>query len=76
MNEVREVTGTAFVVAEFRARENEQVHPLYLDPVVRIFLDERKKKSSRGDPRRLSSGRENASAANPPLMPSLQPAAG
>ena len=25
MNDVREVTGTAFVVAEFRARENEEV---------------------------------------------------
>jgi methyltransferase (TIGR00027 family) len=40
MNEVREVTGTAFVVAEFRARENAEAHPLYLDPVVPIFLDE------------------------------------
>jgi len=46
MNEVREVTGTAFVVAEFRARENEQAHPLYLDPVVHIFLDERTKKAA------------------------------
>ena len=46
MNEVREVTGTAFIVAEFRALENEQTHPLYLDPVVRIFLDERTKKAA------------------------------
>ncbi|MGE5260996.1 MAG: class I SAM-dependent methyltransferase [Actinomycetota bacterium] len=41
MNEVREVTGTAFVVAEFRARENEEPHPLYVDPIVGIFLDAR-----------------------------------
>ncbi|MGE5260675.1 MAG: class I SAM-dependent methyltransferase [Actinomycetota bacterium] len=41
MNEVREVTGTAFVVAEFRARENEETHPLYVDPIVGIFLDAR-----------------------------------
>ena len=41
MSEVREVTGTAFVVAEFRARENEEAHPLYLDPIVPIFLDAR-----------------------------------
>jgi methyltransferase (TIGR00027 family) len=41
MNDVREVTGTAFVVAEFRARENEEAHPLYTDHVVPIFLDAR-----------------------------------
>jgi methyltransferase (TIGR00027 family) len=41
MNDVRQVTGTAFVVAEFRARENEEPHPLYTDHVVPIFLDAR-----------------------------------
>ena len=41
MSEVREVTGTALVVAEFRARENDEAHPLYTDRVVPIFLDER-----------------------------------
>ena len=46
MNEVREVTGTAFVVAEFRARENAEPHPLYLDPVVPIFLDERTRRAA------------------------------
>jgi methyltransferase (TIGR00027 family) len=46
MTEVREVTGTAFVVAEFRARENDEPHPLYLDPVVHIFLDDRTKKAA------------------------------
>lgn len=39
--EVREVTGTAFIVAEFRARENKEAQPLYTDHVVPIFLDER-----------------------------------
>jgi methyltransferase (TIGR00027 family) len=46
MNDVREVTGTAFVVAEFRARENEEAHPLYVDPVVHIFLDSRTRAAS------------------------------
>ena len=46
MNQVREVTGTAFIVAEFRACENEQANPLYRDPVVHIFLDERTKKAA------------------------------
>jgi methyltransferase (TIGR00027 family) len=41
MSEVRDVTGTAFVVAEFRARENEEPRPLYTDRVVPIFLDAR-----------------------------------
>ena len=46
MSEVREVTGTAFVVAEFRARENEEAHPLYTDHVVPIFLDARTRAAS------------------------------
>jgi methyltransferase (TIGR00027 family) len=46
MSEVREVTGTAFVVAEFRARENEEAHPLYVDPVVHIFLDARTREAA------------------------------
>jgi methyltransferase (TIGR00027 family) len=46
MNDVREVTGTAFVVAEFRARENAEAHPLYRDPIVHIFLDARSRAAS------------------------------
>ena len=46
MNEVREVTGTAFVVAEFRARENDEAHPLYVDPIVPIFLDDRTRRAA------------------------------
>jgi len=40
MSEIRNVTGTAFVVAEFRAQENEAACPLYRDPVVGLFLGE------------------------------------
>lgn len=39
MSEIRHVTGTAFIVAEYRARENDAPHPLYRDPVVPLFLD-------------------------------------
>ena len=39
--DIRHVTGTAFVVAEFRACENAERHPLYVDRVVPIFLDAR-----------------------------------
>jgi methyltransferase (TIGR00027 family) len=41
MTEIQDVTGTAFIVAEYRARENAASHPLYLDPIVPIFLDAR-----------------------------------
>jgi methyltransferase (TIGR00027 family) len=40
MAEIRNVTGTAFVVAEFRAEENWEKAPLYQDPVVGLFLNE------------------------------------
>jgi len=43
MTEIKHVTGTAFIVAEFRARENEQANPLYVDRIVPLFLDERTK---------------------------------
>jgi methyltransferase (TIGR00027 family) len=46
MTDVKNVTGTAFVVAEFRARENAEAHPLYLDPIVPIFLDARTKRAA------------------------------
>lgn len=41
MTAIKHVTGTAFIVAEYRARENEEAHPLYVDRVVPIFLDAR-----------------------------------
>lgn len=40
MTVIRNVTGTAFVVAEFRAEENRKPHPLCRDPIVHLFLDE------------------------------------
>jgi len=40
MAAIRNVTGTAFVVAEFRAEENKEICPLYRDPIVPLFLDE------------------------------------
>ncbi len=46
MTEVKDVSGTAFVVAEFRDRENAEPHPLYRDPIVPIFLDDRTKRAA------------------------------
>jgi len=40
MSEIKDVSGTAFVVAEFRAEENRAAAPLYQDSVVGLFLDE------------------------------------
>ena len=39
MPKVEKVPGTAFVVAVFRAEENQVSNPLYQDPQVEIFLD-------------------------------------
>ncbi|WP_228042257.1 MULTISPECIES: class I SAM-dependent methyltransferase [unclassified Tychonema] len=38
------VTGTAVIVAEFRAEENQETIPLYTDNVVKIWLNEETKK--------------------------------
>ena len=40
MTQIKNVSGTAFVVAEFRAEENRAAAPLYQDPVVGLFLDD------------------------------------
>jgi len=40
---IKDVTGTAFIVAEFRSQENASAHPLYSDPIVSLFLDDRTK---------------------------------
>jgi hypothetical protein len=37
MPEVKNVSGTAFVVAEFRAEENNEAYPLYRDSIVNYF---------------------------------------
>jgi methyltransferase (TIGR00027 family) len=44
--EIKNVSGTAFVVAEFRAEENNEVHPLYRDSIVRLFLNEDSKQAA------------------------------
>jgi methyltransferase (TIGR00027 family) len=41
--ELQNVSGTAFIIAEFRAEENEAVTPLYRDEIVRLFLNDRTK---------------------------------
>src|SRR5262245_12293360 len=38
MAQIKNVSGTAFVVAEFRAEENRQDDPLYQDWIVELFL--------------------------------------
>ena len=40
VSQIKDVSGTAFVVAEFRAEENRAARPLYRDPVVELFLNE------------------------------------
>ncbi len=40
MSKIQNVSGTAFVVAEFRAEENLENNPLYRDPVVGLFLND------------------------------------
>ena len=46
MTGIKDVTGTAFIVAEFRAQENAEANPLYVDPIVPLFLDERTKEAA------------------------------
>ena len=43
---IKDVSGTAFVVAEFRAHENAEANPLYLDRIVPLFLDERTRQAA------------------------------
>ena len=40
MTKIQDVTGTAFIVAEYRARENGEPNPLYRDPIVPLFLND------------------------------------
>ena len=39
MPEIKNVSGTAFIIAEFRAEENAAPEPLYRDEIVKLFLD-------------------------------------
>ncbi len=40
MSTIQDVSGTAFVVAEYRAEENQESAPIYTDPVVGLFLSD------------------------------------
>ena len=46
MTEIQDVTGTAFIVAEYRAQENAEQDPLYRDPIVPLFLSERTRQAA------------------------------
>jgi methyltransferase (TIGR00027 family) len=46
MTEIQDVIGTAFIVAEYRARENAEQNPLYRDPIVPLFLSEQTRQSA------------------------------
>jgi methyltransferase (TIGR00027 family) len=43
---IENVSGTAFVVAEFRAEENAEPSPIYVDPVVGLFLSRESKQAA------------------------------
>src|SRR5262245_14742027 len=43
---VRNVSVTAFVVAEFRAEENNAAYPLYRDSIVELFLNEQTRQAA------------------------------
>src|SRR5262245_3500440 len=46
MTAIENVSGTAFVVAEFRAEENDEAAPLYRDDVVELFLNEETRRAA------------------------------
>jgi len=46
MPEIQDVTGTAFIVAEYRAQENAEQNPLYRDPIVPLFLSNRTRQAA------------------------------
>jgi methyltransferase (TIGR00027 family) len=48
MTEIKNVTGTAFIVAEFRADENSAAEPLFRDEIVPLFLDDATRKAADG----------------------------
>jgi len=46
MTEIQNVIGTAFIVAEYRARENAEPNPLYRDPIVPLFLSKQTRQAA------------------------------
>ena len=65
MTAIRYVTGTAFVVAEFRAAENAEANPLYTDPIVGLFLDETTRDAAAAVAAGFPSAREEFETENP-----------
>ena len=48
MAEIKNVTGTAFIVAEYRADENSAAEPLFRDEIASLFLDDATKEAADG----------------------------
>jgi methyltransferase (TIGR00027 family) len=46
MTAIQDVTGTAFIVAEYRAQENAEQNPIYRDPIVPLFLSEQTRQAA------------------------------
>jgi methyltransferase (TIGR00027 family) len=46
MSTIKDVSGTAFVVAEYRAEENREPVPIYTDPVVGLFLSDESRRAA------------------------------
>src|SRR4030095_17065827 len=46
MSTIKDVSGTAFVVAEYRAEENREPIPIYFDPVVELFLSDASRRAA------------------------------
>ncbi len=61
MTAIKNVTGTAFIVAEFRAEENQAPMPLYQDPVVGLFLNDATQRAA-----------AEACAVNPPAKEAVK----
>lgn len=46
MSDNNNVSGTAFIIAEFRAKENEEIELLYTEKIVKLLLNEETKNLS------------------------------
>ena len=66
MAQVTNVSGTAFVVAEFRAEENDEAYPLYRDPIVKLFLSEESRQAA-DRIAAVSAGKRDGQDQNPVL---------
>ena len=64
MSQIENVSGTAFVVAEYRAEENRETAPLYRDSVVELFLNDGQsgRRGAAGGP--LSAGQGHGQDSN------------